>query len=636
MSTLTESQAPAQDPAVRTGPTPGQGLTSAEVAAWLERMATGGDLGPLRASTPAELCDLLRDLELMKNAVSAAQARVTVLAEAGLHEAALAAGTPKETADKGISQQLALARRESPHAGSRHVGFAKALVGEMPQVHAALTAGLIGEWTATQIVKETACLSVEDRAAVDSHLAGRLGSESHRQLVAAAKAKAYELDPYSVVRRGRKARSDRRVSVRPAPDVMAIVSGYVPVAQGVACYKALDEAAKAAKAAGDERSMDQLRADIFTERLTGQSQADDVSIEVGLVMTDKSLLGLDETPARLEGYGPIPAPLARDLIRDRGEGCAEASSGHGAADGKDKEGAAGETGVTSETGVSAGSVGAPGAPDDGSELQALARKAVVWLRRMYADPATGELTGQDERRRLFSGPLRRFVVARDQVCRTPWCDAPVRHADHVLAWARGGRTTAREGQGLCEACNYAKEANGWSHEVVVLADGTQAVKITTPTGHTYYSVAPPVLPTLGDERSSLRAQGRALPGEGGQAHRGEAAQLDARGETAHLDARDEAAHLDARDHTWRGEKTAAEENLAADPGVGRATAMARDRSEEITVRLRPEENSGEAARSDALEDPTALTPPAGRQLWGPSLGASPLEAHGELLLASAA
>ncbi|WP_237565250.1 HNH endonuclease [Ornithinimicrobium cavernae] len=420
----------------------GGALSSGEVASWVERMAVGGDLGPLAEVGPAELCEVLHRLEVLKNAAAAAQARVTVLAAARLQEQAVADGASEETAAKGVGAQLALARRESPHAGSRHVGFARAVVGEMPATHAALTAGLIGEWTATQVVKETACLSVEHRARVDAHLAGLFGTASHRWLVAAAKAKAYELDPYSVANRGRKAVKDRRVTVRPAPDVMAIVSGYLPVAQGVACYKALDEAAKALRAAGDERSLDQLRADVFTQRLTGQDTAEDVTIEVGLVMTDKALVGAEETPARLEGYGPLPAPLARDLLRE-------------------------------------------------------AREAVVWLRRLYADPVTGVLTVQDGRRRRFTGALRRFLVARDQVCRTPRCEAPVRHADHVVPWARGGRTTAGEGQGLCEACNYAKEATGWSHEVVDLPDGSHTVRITTPTGHIYYSQPPPVLPTLG-------------------------------------------------------------------------------------------------------------------------------------------
>jgi len=129
---------------------------------------------------------------------------------------------------------------------------------------------------------------------------------------------------------------------------------------------------------------------------------------------------------------------------------------------------------------------------------AVADLARVWLRRLYTAPADGTLVAMDSRRRAFDGLLRRFLVTRDQVCRTPWCDAPVRHTDHIPA-ARGGTSTADNGQGLCERCNYAKELPGW-HAAVARApqpaSGRHArhrVVTTTPTGHTYDSLAPPVL-----------------------------------------------------------------------------------------------------------------------------------------------
>ncbi len=100
-------------------------------------------------------------------------------------------------------------------------------------------------------------------------------------------------------------------------------------------------------------------------------------------------------------------------------------------------------------------------------------------------------------RRLFPPGLRRFVVARDGTCRTPWCDAPIAQADHVRAHADGGPTTAANGQGLCVRCNLVKEEPGW--EADVLASGSDApphrVRLTTPTGHTHESVAAPLLPS---------------------------------------------------------------------------------------------------------------------------------------------
>ena len=85
--------------------------------------------------------------------------------------------------------------------------------------------------------------------------------------------------------------------------------------------------------------------------------------------------------------------------------------------------------------------------------------------------------------------MRHLLVLRDQTCRTPWCDAPIRHADHVRSVLRGGRTNRPNGQSLCEACNYVEEAPGWRADVISLLPHT--VEYVTPTGHRYRSHAPP-------------------------------------------------------------------------------------------------------------------------------------------------
>ena len=51
-----------------------------------------------------------------------------------------------------------------------------------------------------------------------------------------------------------------------------------------------------------------------------------------------------------------------------------------------------------------------------------------------AQPDTGQLVGMDAKSRRFPAGLRTLIRLRDHTCRTPWCDAPVRHIDHELAW----------------------------------------------------------------------------------------------------------------------------------------------------------------------------------------------------------
>jgi hypothetical protein len=126
--------------------------------------------------------------------------------------------------------------------------------------------------------------------------------------------------------------------------------------------------------------------------------------------------------------------------------------------------------------------------------------ATVWVRRLYADPASGQLVAMESTRRVFEGNLRRMLILRDQTCRTPWCEAPIRHGDHVRPAAAGGPTSLRNGQGLCERCNHTKSLPGWAATVVTGGtsppraggDAAHSVRLATPTGHTYDSTAPPL------------------------------------------------------------------------------------------------------------------------------------------------
>ncbi|MBT2555241.1 HNH endonuclease, partial [Arthrobacter sp. ISL-5] len=156
----------------------------------------------------AGMIDQLRDLEDLKSAAAALQARIAVAFDADQRRAQAAAGVPADERGKGVGAQIALARRESPARGSRLLGLAKALVTEMPRTLAALNAGELNEWRATLLVKETACLSAADRSAVDEQLAadtGALAGAGDRTIIAAARAAAYRLDPRSVVNRARNA-----------------------------------------------------------------------------------------------------------------------------------------------------------------------------------------------------------------------------------------------------------------------------------------------------------------------------------------------------------------------------------------------------------------------------------------------
>ncbi|MDP9981800.1 hypothetical protein J2W14_001184 [Pseudarthrobacter oxydans] len=401
----------------------------------------------------------IRSLEDQKSALAARQARLSVAFDLIQRREQRDRGVPAGELGSGVGAQIALARRESPARGGRLLGLAKALVTEMPRTLAALETGQLNEWRATLLVKETACLSAEDRAAVDAELApdtGTFDGAGDRGIIAAARTAAYRRDPRSVTQRASHASTERHVSLRPAPDTMCYLTALLPVAAGVAVYAGLTRHADTLRAAGDPRTRGQLMADTLVERTTGK--AGGISgIEIQLVMTDRTLFQADSEPARLPGYGIVPAGWARDLLTNAGD-----AAGNTAGD------ATGGTGLNS-TG---------------------ARARNVWLRRLYTAPGTGELTGMDSRARLFPAGLRRFLTARDDTCRTPYCDAPIRHFDHIIPWHRGGTTTHDNGAGLCEACNHTKETPGWSSRP--RPGPRHTLDVTTPTGHTYQATAPPL------------------------------------------------------------------------------------------------------------------------------------------------
>jgi hypothetical protein len=302
----------------------------------------------------------------------------------------------------------------------------------MPHALAALDTGQLNEERAMHVAKETACLSPADRSAVDEELAADTGTfvgAGTRTVIAAVRAAAIRRDPRSVAQRSSHAASERRVSLRPAPDCMTYLTVLLPVQQGVAVYAALTRQADSTRAAGDPRSRDQIMADTLVESTTG-TPGGITGIELNLVMTDRTLLQGDNEPARIPGYGIVPADWALNLLMQ----------GQGEPD--PLQPAAGDSSRPC------------GSPTGQKEFK-------TWVRRLYTAPGTGDLVAMDSRRRLFPAPLRRFIQIRDDTCRTPYCDAPIRHHDHIIPWHDCGPTSLSNGAGLCEACNHTKELPGW-------------------------------------------------------------------------------------------------------------------------------------------------------------------------------
>ena len=350
------------------------------------------------------------------------------------------------------AEEIALAKRVSPSSGRTFLSTSRAVVGEMPNTFKALAAGEISEDKARIMADETATLPSADRRKVDTRMKTSLGPAGLRSLRTEARALAEEMNAEAAAERARKATANRRVTMTALDDGMGRVSAVIPIQQAVAVYEGLRGAAESASALGSAKGRrgNQVMADTFVERLTGQATAEAVPTEVHLVVEAETLLSDGLVPAWLPGFGPLPAATARNFIA--------------------------------------------------------ANEAEVFIRRMFTRATDGQLVGTESRGRTFTGQLRQMVVYRDDVCRTPWCDARIRHADHADGYASGGATSWENGSGLCAACNYAKEHPGWQHDATA-----EGLTVTTPGDREYEVATAPFVRRMRYPRASLKSAGSPEP-----------------------------------------------------------------------------------------------------------------------------
>ena len=397
-------------------------------------------------ATEAALVDQLAAMARATASIAAGQVRVTAMLEAKRHERMATQGVPAAKRGRGLASEVGLARKASPWHGAKYLKMSRILVDDMPHTLAALQSGVLTERRAMIIADHAACLRPEYRRAMDSELCcdpSDLDGLGDRRVDAEAGRIAFRLDHDAVMDSISRHQVDRTVTVRPAPHGMVYVTALLTAAEGSVVYQSLQAAAEAAAAASiadgeGHAGRGQLLADAFYRRITGRDVGAPVPVNVNLVMSDESLFAEGTEPAVLEGYGPIPAEIARRM----------------------------------------------------TWAAVLDPDAEAAVRRLYADPGTGNLVALDSTARKFPKGLRWLITLRDQTCRTPFCDAPIRHIDHITRHADGGATSAANGQGLCERCNYTKEYADWQTVTSYDRYGRHTTEVITPTGRTYRSTAP--------------------------------------------------------------------------------------------------------------------------------------------------
>ncbi|CAN5498092.1 HNH endonuclease signature motif containing protein [soil metagenome] len=345
-----------------------------------------------------------------------------------------AAADRVEFAERAAVADLAVRLRLPENAIRTQALRATLLRRRAPSIWAAFRDGevSVGNATVTAELAQTLPLGAVCTAFDDALLASARELSTPRFRERARRIRE-QLDPQSLTERHRAAMEERRVWFEPDRDGMCWLTAHLPAEVGRQAMNRLDAAAASLANREDEtRSLAQLRADIAGDLLTGAGAdaVPTVSVSVAVTVPVLTLLGVEELPGTLEGFGPIDAETARRL--------------------------------------------AAHAPS---------------FQRILTHPITGTLLDIDRSSYRVPAELKRWTELRDEHCTFPGCGRAARlcDLDHTTAWQHGGATAASNLAHLCRHHHRLKHESDWN--VTRHTDGS--ITWTSPTGAVRTSDPPP-------------------------------------------------------------------------------------------------------------------------------------------------
>jgi hypothetical protein len=224
---------------------------------------------------------------------------------------------PYEMASSEIGTALNLTRRGADF----QLGLAHQLCQRLPSVWEALHEGRIDLHRARIFADQTSHLPEELAGKVCSKALERASDQTTGQLRARIQRLIISLDPAAAKDRYGRKLTERMVVCEPTDAGTANIHGLdLPAEEANQAMGRINQYAQVAKRCGDRRGIDQIRADVFLDLLTGNhqkwersgSQHGVVDIRVDLT----TLLDLDDKPGEIPGWGPVLADVTRQLVGD--------------------------------------------------------------------------------------------------------------------------------------------------------------------------------------------------------------------------------------------------------------------------------------------------------------------------------
>jgi hypothetical protein len=174
----------------------------------------------------------------------------------------LPADDPDAMAWKSLCREIALARRVSDQAAQRELRAAQRLTGPLRETLGLLKSGELTVQRARVFLGELEPFDDDLAGLVQARLLEQLPRLSPGRIEQAVRREVLAIDADAAALRAAAARAGRRVTFYAEPDEQGCVTIHGPAVAVRRWYATLDRRARALRAAGDARTLDQLRADL--------------------------------------------------------------------------------------------------------------------------------------------------------------------------------------------------------------------------------------------------------------------------------------------------------------------------------------------------------------------------------------
>ncbi len=496
----------------------------------LDRLAPGPFLARALADVTASGHDELGESELIgvllgcQRQVAWSQARLAAAVTALAARRRTQADRPGwSQLGEHVADELAVALRLTGQSAGRLLDVASGLR-RLPEVAAALEAGVIDWPKACILVDELALLTDDQARAAVTQLLSRAGEQTTGQLRAATARAVLAADPTAAERRRKEGRKETRVEVWHEPSGNAALAGReLAPADAIAADAALTADADWLRDNGVAGTLAELRATAYLARLSGRDLADLLPRDGGATDIDPDSSG---GTGNNRGSGPVdPGSAARGNSADsRGNGSSHGGGGSSGSSARARRG--GSIHLTMPLATLAGLADAPGeiagfGAADAATCRDLAARiggtgrwcltvtgpdgravghACAGRRRPDANqPLISWAAGLRGKLQLLESQscrhprestsyawprsLRHLIEVRQRTCAAPGCRRPAVRCDidHTLAFENGGLTCECNGSPLCRQHHRCKQAPGWH----LAQDEPGVMTWRLPSGRTY-------------------------------------------------------------------------------------------------------------------------------------------------------